>query len=293
MAAEHRRSTFTDAGIIHTREKRKPLGFSTASCPKAIANTRAHTGRMAHNHNNSANKAALVMKDETIAHLIQLLSDKQAEYKTALAKKDETIERLIQLLSDKQLRDAPAGAPATNGFSFAAPSATTPATSGFLFASPSATTPATSGFSFAKPAAPAAASATSGFSFAAPSAVSYSFAKPAAPAATPSATTPATSGFSFAKPAVPAAAPATSGFSFAAPSAVSYPFAKPAAPAAAPSTSPFVQGSHPGVSCDRSGMMPIVGMRYHLRGYDYDLCQAEYDKLSEFEKCQYEAMAPH
>ncbi|KOO27912.1 hypothetical protein Ctob_002531 [Chrysochromulina tobinii] len=84
------------------------------------------------------------MKDETIAHLIQLLSDKQAEYKTALAKKDETIERLIQLLSDKQLRDAPA-----------------------------------------------------------------------------------------------------------------------------------------------------VGMRYHLRGYDYDLCQAEYDKLSEFEKCQYEAMAPH
>eukprot|EP00900_Chrysochromulina_parva_P006028 jgi/Chrpa1/15426/Chrysochromulina_OHIO_Genome00003513-RA len=139
---------------------------------------------MAHNHNhiNSANKAALAMKDETIAHLIQLLSDKQAEYKTALAKKDETIERLIQLLSDKQLHDAPA---------------------------------------------------------------------------------------------------------------VSYPFAKPAAPAAAPSTSPFVQGSHPGVSCDRSGMMPIVGMRYHLRGYDYDLCQAEYDKLSEFEKCQYEAMAPH
>jgi hypothetical protein len=201
---------------------------------------------MAHNHNhiNSANKAALAMKDETIAHLIQLLSDKQAEYKTALAKKDETIERLIQLLSDKQLRDAPAGAPATNGFSFAAPSATAPATSGFSFASPSATTPATSGFSFSKPAAPAAA-------------------------------------------------PATSGFSFAAPSAVSYPFAKPAAPAAAPSTSPFVQGSHPGVSCDRSGMMPIVGMRYHLRGYDYDLCQAEYDKLSEFEKCQYEAMAPH
>jgi hypothetical protein len=141
--------------------------------------------------------AALAKKDEAIERLIQLLSDKQAEYKTALAKKDETIERLIQLLSDKQLRDAPAGAPATSGFSFAAPSA------------------------------------------------------------------------------------------------VSYPFAKPAAPAAAPSTSPFVQGSHPGVSCDRSGMMPIVGMRYHLRGYDYDLCQAEYDKLSEFEKCQYEAMAPH
>ena len=46
---------------------------------------------MAHNHNISANKAALAVKDETIAHLIQLLSDKQAElsdkqaeYKTAL-----------------------------------------------------------------------------------------------------------------------------------------------------------------------------------------------------------------
>ena len=61
----------------------------------------------------------------------------------------------------------------------------------------------------------------------------------------------------------------------------------------APSTSPFVQGSHPGISCDRSGMMPIVGMRYHLRGHNYDLCQAEYDKLSEFEKCQYEALAPN
>ena len=40
-------------------------------------------------------------------------------------------------------------------------------------------------------------------------------------------------------------------------------------------------------------MMPIVGMRYHLRGQNYDLCQAEYDKLSELEKCQYEALAPN
>merc|ERR1719274_258366 len=39
-------------------------------------------------------------------------------------------------------------------------------------------------------------------------------------------------------------------------------------------------GVHPGVECDRSGMSPIVGMRYHLRGHNYDLCQAEYDKLS-------------
>ena len=108
---------------------------------------------MAHNHNINADKAALAVKDEIIAHLMKLLSDKQAElsdkqaeYKTALAKKDETIERLIQLLSDKQLRDATAAAPAT---------------SGFPFATPSATTPATSGFSFAKPAAPAAPPATS------------------------------------------------------------------------------------------------------------------------------------
>ena len=34
-----------------------------------------------------------------------------------------------------------------------------------------------------------------------------------------------------------------------------------------------------GVTCDRSGMRPIVGTRYHLPGQDYDLCQAEWDKL--------------
>lgn len=38
-------------------------------------------------------------------------------------------------------------------------------------------------------------------------------------------------------------------------------------------------GSHPGMTCDRSGMSPIVGVRYHLRGSDYDLCEAEYEKL--------------
>merc|ERR1719399_1633516 len=41
------------------------------------------------------------------------------------------------------------------------------------------------------------------------------------------------------------------------------------------------KGVHPGVECDRSGMCPIVGMRYQLRGHNYDLCQAEYDKLGE------------
>ena len=44
-----------------------------------------------HNHNINANKAVLAVKDEIIAHLLKLLSDKQAElsdkqaeYKTAL-----------------------------------------------------------------------------------------------------------------------------------------------------------------------------------------------------------------
>jgi len=39
-------------------------------------------------------------------------------------------------------------------------------------------------------------------------------------------------------------------------------------------------------------MNPIVGMRYHLRGQDYDLCQAEYEKLSAAEKVHYEAIPP-
>merc|ERR1719498_1369987 len=65
-------------------------------------------------------------------------------------------------------------------------------------------------------------------------------------------------------------------------------------PAYAPSVAQFSPppGIHPGVRCDRSGMCPIVGMRYHLNGHDYDLCQAEYDKLSDEEKCSYTAIAP-
>ena len=51
-------------------------------------------------------------------------------------------------------------------------------------------------------------------------------------------------------------------------------------------------GIHPGCYCDRSGMGPIVGMRYHLRGHDFDLCQAEYDKLSAVEKRRYESIPP-
>jgi len=49
---------------------------------------------------------------------------------------------------------------------------------------------------------------------------------------------------------------------------------------------------HPGVECDASGMNPIIGTRYNLRGHNYDLCQAEFDKLSEKERALYDAIPP-
>ena len=66
-------------------------------------------------------------------------------------------------------------------------------------------------------------------------------------------------------------------------------------PNAAPGqdTAAGVQGGvHVGVTCDRSGVCPIVGMRYHLVGHNYDLCQSEYDKLDEKQKSLYQAMPP-
>merc|ERR550537_905788 len=51
-------------------------------------------------------------------------------------------------------------------------------------------------------------------------------------------------------------------------------------------------GLHPGVECDRSGMCPIIGMRYNLKGHNYDLCQSEYDKLNAEEKANYIAIPP-
>ena len=39
-------------------------------------------------------------------------------------------------------------------------------------------------------------------------------------------------------------------------------------------------------------MNPIVGMRFHLRGHNYNLCQAEYDKLSAADQGLYEAIPP-
>ena len=49
---------------------------------------------------------------------------------------------------------------------------------------------------------------------------------------------------------------------------------------------------HPGVSCDRSGMEPIVGIRYNLIGQNYDLCEAEFEKLSAELKPLYRAIHP-
>merc|ERR1719502_2403295 len=48
---------------------------------------------------------------------------------------------------------------------------------------------------------------------------------------------------------------------------------------------------HSGVVCDKSGMSPIVGPRWHLVGRNYDLCQEEYDKLPAEEKVNFERVA--
>ena len=45
---------------------------------------------------------------------------------------------------------------------------------------------------------------------------------------------------------------------------------------------------HEGVTCDASGMSPIVGTRFHKIGEDYDLCEAEFAKLSEADKALFE-----
>ena len=75
-------------------------------------------------------------------------------------------------------------------------------------------------------------------------------------------------------------------------SAFMLPVAQPSGPLVHTPASGAPQGSHPGVKCDRSGAYPIVGMRFHMIGQNYDLCQAEYDKLSAAEQGQYEAILP-
>mmetsp|Transcript_7323 Transcript_7323/g.13521 ORF Transcript_7323/g.13521 Transcript_7323/m.13521 type:complete len:452 (+) Transcript_7323:543-1898(+) len=41
---------------------------------------------------------------------------------------------------------------------------------------------------------------------------------------------------------------------------------------------------HFGVSCDKSGMNPIVGARYSVQGANYDVCESEFAKLPEAER---------
>merc|ERR1719333_1885290 len=65
-----------------------------------------------------------------------------------------------------------------------------------------------------------------------------------------------------------------------------------AAAAAARASDPEREGYHPNVTCDRSGMSPIVGLRYNLIGHDYDLCEAEFEKLSADLKPLYRAIHP-
>jgi len=59
-----------------------------------------------------------------------------------------------------------------------------------------------------------------------------------------------------------------------------------------PATNPDMEGYHPGVICDKSHQNPISGARYHLKGHNWDLCAAEYNKLSDAEKAQFEAIEP-
>ena len=50
--------------------------------------------------------------------------------------------------------------------------------------------------------------------------------------------------------------------------------------------------SHPGVTCDRTGQSPIVGVRYKLRDENYDVCAAEFAKMGEAERATYDRIEP-
>ena len=52
------------------------------------------------------------------------------------------------------------------------------------------------------------------------------------------------------------------------------------------------RGVHVGVRCDRSGVEPIVGPRYHLPGRGIDLCETEYMKLGPDQKREFIVVQP-
>merc|ERR1719217_686024 len=61
---------------------------------------------------------------------------------------------------------------------------------------------------------------------------------------------------------------------------------------AEPHAAGAAEGVHEGVTCDKTGACPIVGNRYHLVGHNYDLCEAEFLKLSDKEKALFRKVAP-
>ena len=64
---------------------------------------------------------------------------------------------------------------------------------------------------------------------------------------------------------------------------------------AAPAERKYVrlpEGVHEGIGCDRTGRLPILGNRFSLPGHDYDLCEAEYLKLSEADKRRFTKIPP-
>ena len=49
---------------------------------------------------------------------------------------------------------------------------------------------------------------------------------------------------------------------------------------------------HPGIQCDLSGVEPIKGPRFKLGQEDYDVCEAEFNKLSKAEQDRYNRIMP-
>ena len=53
--------------------------------------------------------------------------------------------------------------------------------------------------------------------------------------------------------------------------------------------SPIVTHTH--VSCDKSGLSPLTGVRYKKIGANFDLCEAEFKKLPVAEHVEYVAVS--
>jgi hypothetical protein len=62
----------------------------------------------------------------------------------------------------------------------------------------------------------------------------------------------------------------------------------PSAETDAPTAASAPPSIHYGFTCDASGIRPIVGPRYHKRGTNYDLCEAEFLKLEKDDQTVFE-----